>query len=426
MHMKKATLHSIFLSLILVAGLSSCSGSGSFSTNPATAQSGLWATAYYPAYQRRMAISAIPFNSITHAVYFSIVPAHSIGTGTFTGTIGTPGTLKDPSGLLPQSVAFVSAAHAAGVKALLGIGGDASADASLGFQQAMQSPSTLTSLVNNIVTTMARYGYDGVDINWEGIDFPGDVRNFQTFITQLRSALDQSMPPAHYLLTYPSGTASDYINDTNNANLILPVQGAIDQINLQTYGMASAYQGWVTWHNSALYSGACVFPGTTIHLPSVDSTVKAFTSAGILKSKIGIGIQLAGMDWAGGSGTSTGGATEPCQSWDYTNSNQGAPEVSYVPAAAIITNYTAANGYVENFDDVTMVPWLSNTQPNSANDHFVSFENSQSIQAKGNYIKSQGLGGAIIFEVSGDYMPSQPAGDSQHPLMTTVRQYVTH
>ena len=424
--MKKASLHAILVSIILVAGLSSCSGSGRLSTNPATAQSGLWAMAYYPAYQNTMAISAIPFNSVTHAVYFSIVPAHSVGTGTFAGTVGTPGTLTDPSGLLLQSVAFVSAAHAAGVKALLGIGGDTSVDASLGFQQAMQSPSTLTSLVNNIVTTMARYGYDGVDINWESINFPGDVGNFQTFITQLRSALDQKSPPTHYLLTYPPGTASDDINDTNNANMIFPVQSAIDQINLQTYGMAAAYQGWVTWHNSALFSGACVFPGTSIHLPSVDSTVKAFASVGIIKSKIGIGIQLAGIDWAGGRGTSTGGATKPCQAWDYAKSNQGAPVVRSVSAATIVTKYTAANGYVENFDVVTMVPWLSNTQTNSANDHFVSFENSRSIQAKSNYIKSHGLGGAIIFEVSGDYMPTQPSGDLQHPLMTAVRLYVMH
>ncbi len=423
--MKHALLGATLGSIFLVAGLSGYSGNSAPDSNHGT-QSGLWAVGYYPAWQEKMAIPAIPFGSMTHAVYFAVVPAHRAGTGTFAETVGAPGTLADPAGLMPRSAAFVSAAHNAGVKALLGIGGDAQVDASLGFQQAMQSPHTLASLVNNIVTVMARDGYDGVDINWEAINFPADVRNFQTFIRQLRAALDQQSPPSHYLLTYPAGPVGDDSNDTNYAKMILPIQGAIDQINLQTYSMAGAYPGWVTWHNSPLYSGGCVFPGTAKYLPSVDSSVQAYISAGISRSKIGLGIQLAGIDWAGGRGTSNGGATKPCQSWDYANNNQGAPIVTSVPAATIIVQYTEGNGYVANFDAVTMTPWLSKVQPKAADDHFVSFEDLRSIQAKGDYIKRQGLGGAIIFEVSGDYMPEMPAGDSQHPLMTAVRQYVMH
>lgn len=375
-----------------------------------------------------MPISAIPFNSMTHVVHFALVPAHTPGTGTQVpdSTSGVPGTLVDPFGIQAQSAALVSTAHAAGVKAILGIGGDTSVDAPLGFQQAMQTAVGRSNLVNNIVAAMAGGGYDGVDINWESIRFPDDVNGFQVFIAQLRSALDQQSPPSHYLLTYPAGTASDYTHYTNNAIMVLPVQNSIDQINLQTYGMAGPYPGWVTWHNSPLYAGSCIFPGTGQSLPSIDSTVQAFTSAGVIKSKLGIGIQLAGVDWVGGGGTSTGGATQPCQSWDNTNNNQGAPTVSALPISDVITNDTMANGYATNFDVVSMVPWLSTTQPSSANDHFISLENSQSIQAKGNYLKSHGLGGAIIFEVSGDYMAAKPAGDLQHPLMTAIRQYVMH
>lgn len=418
----------LILATVVMAGCLRIGDGGSSSTPPpANPQTSLWALAYYPSYKNTMPISAIPFNSLTHIAYFGLVPAHSPGTSTCNAsgscglTEGTPGTLTDPFGLLLQSPAFVRAAHAAGVKALLSIGGDTSVDAPLGFQQAMLTASSRTNLVNNIVTAMAQDGYDGVDINWESIRFPADVSNFQTFITQLRAALDQKAPPTHYVLGYPAGTASDYPNYTNNANMIFPVQNAIDQINLQTYGMAGAFPGWVTWHNSPLYAGTCIFPGQPpVAPPSVDQQVQAFIAAGISKSKIGIGIQLDAMDWAGGSGTTTGGASQPCQTWTRD------PTINSVTAATVITNYTAANGYTANFDPVTQSAWLSNDQPGSANDHFVSVENSQSIQAKGNYLKSLGLGGAIIFEVSGDYLPTQPAGDAQHPLMTAIRQYVMH
>jgi hypothetical protein len=71
-------------------------------------------------------------------------------------------------------------------------------------------------------------------------------------------------------------------------------------------------------------------------------------------------------------------------------------------------------------------PALSKDLSGSAGDHFVRYETAQSIQAKGDYLKAQGLGGAIVFEVTQDYLSEQPPGDAQHPLMTAVRQYILH
>lgn len=422
----KPAVVAVLLALTILASGEHSRAAGHAARPVGGARSGLWAMGYYPAWQHTMSLADIPFNSITHAVYFAVVPAHRAGTGTFDGTVGNPGTLADPSELIPQSAAFVTAAHRAGVKALLGVGGDAEVDAALGFQQAVQSPATLASLVRNIVSAMARGGYDGVDINWEGLEFPGDVRNFQTFIRQLRAALDRLSPPTHYLLTYPAGPVADHGYDTQYARALLPIQDALDQINLQTYSMAGAYPGWVTWHNSPLYAGSCTFPHSEKHPPAVDSTVQTYIAAGISRRKLGIGLQLAGLDWVGGHGTGTGGATRPCQSWDYTNHDQGAPTVYALPVAAVIKQYTAADGYAEHFDDATLTPWLSKHTPHAGGDHFVSFENARSIRAKGHYIKAEGLGGAIIFELSGDYLPHQRHGDAQHPLMTAVRQFILH
>src|SRR5258705_79589 len=83
---------------------------------------------------------------------------------------------------------LVAAAHAAGVKALLGVGGDASVGAPAGFQGAT-TPANRALFVTNIVAAMAAGGYDGVDINWESIEFPRDVSPFQAFVADLRTAL---------------------------------------------------------------------------------------------------------------------------------------------------------------------------------------------------------------------------------------------
>jgi chitinase len=48
--------------------------------------------------------------------------------------------------------------------------------------------------------------------------------------------------------------------------------------------------------------------------------------------------------------------------------------------------------------------------------HFVSYEDPQSILAKGAYARAHGLGGAIVWTVNQGHLPAQPAG-SRDPLM---------
>jgi chitinase len=383
---------------------------------------GRWATGYYPAYATgTMPISAIPFGSMTHVVHFALVPRRD-------------GTLSDPDGVRGQAGALVDAAHAAGAKVLLGVGGDTSSGAPAGFQRSATSVYR-ARFVTGMVEAMAAGRYDGLDVNWESIRFPADVANFRALMSDLRKALDRRSGATHYLLTYPAGTASSFNEYRKNADMLRPVQSRIDQINLQTYVMAGPFPGWVTWHNSALYTGSCRFATTGDAPPSVDSTVKAFVKAGISKRRLGIGIQLAGVDWSGGSGTDTGGVTKPCQTWDYSRTRPdgsgqdiGAPSYdggwSFVNASEVIRSYTAGNGYTASMDGEAMVPYLSKDQPGSSGDHFVSYETAQSIQAKGGYVKAQGLGGVIVFEITQDYLSEQPAGDAQHPLMSAVRDHV--
>ncbi len=63
---------------------------------------------------------------------------------------------------------IVANAHAAGAKALIGIGGDEASGYSQAFDQAT-TPANLSTFVANIVSLMQQYGFDGVDINWEQI-----------------------------------------------------------------------------------------------------------------------------------------------------------------------------------------------------------------------------------------------------------------
>jgi chitinase len=172
-------------------------------------------------------------------------------------------------------------------------------------------------------------------------------------------------------------------------------------------------------------------------VPSIDATVQAFRQAGIAPERLGIGVQVVGVDWQGGSGTDSGGVTRPCQSWDTSGTrangqDSGAPDYSiwrFVDLADILRSYTSAQGFAEGYDDEAQAAWLGKDGLGAGGDRFVSFENAQSIADKAAYLRAQGLGGMIVFEISQDYRPEVPLADPadtdpQHPLLSVIREQV--
>ena len=388
-----------------INALSVTSGSAALTVNPSR-----WLTMYYPSYQQfLMPPAEVDYTAMTHLIHWPVLPKPD-------GTLDTAST----DFTLAHSQDVVTRAHAAGVKVLLGIGGNQDSGATAGFRGATSAPNR-ANFIGNIVSLMQARGYDGVDINWEvirNIDTP----QFTAFIQELRAALNQILPRP--LLTLPPDSGTDFV-----PALVASVQQHLDQINIQTYVMSGAYPGWVTWFNSPIQNGGFTFPSTpTEKVPSIDDLVNRFTAAGVAPSKLAIGIQFDGFVWAGGSGTDTGGVTKPRQSWDRSaskpdGSDIGAPQVTTVRYADLVTTLTPAQGYQAFFDAVAMVPWLGRDMPGNADDRFVSYDDEEAIRQKALYVRSKGLGGVFIFEVSGDYFPARPAGQ-RHPLMSAAKVYV--
>jgi chitinase len=110
-----------------------------------------WLTGYYPSYQESlMPPSQIDYTALTHLIHWPVLPRPD-------------GTL-DPEtfGMTPeQSQTIVSGAHAAGIKALLGIGGDTESGATAGFRAATTAANR-AKFVTDIVNLMQSRHYDGV------------------------------------------------------------------------------------------------------------------------------------------------------------------------------------------------------------------------------------------------------------------------
>ncbi|HVM48925.1 MAG TPA: glycoside hydrolase family 18 protein [Candidatus Acidoferrum sp.] len=340
----------------------------------------VWSTVYYGAYnQAKAPASEIDFTAASHWIHFAAVPNSD-------GSLD----LGSDSLTIANSIDVIRRAHAAGRKVLVCLGGGGTA-----FRAATNTVSC-TALVSNIVSLMSARGYDGIDIDWEPLN-SGDLNSFTNFVTQLYTKLGTINPRP--LLT--AAVAAQ-------PGIVAKVCDKFDQINIMTYDNSGTWLG-ETWFNSPIYSD----PGSS--LPSCDSMVASFENAGIPASKLGIGITLYGYIWTGGSGTSTGGAALPRQTWST------APGYTTILDDAIMTTYYQSSSY--HWDAVAQSAYLSIDNSGTANDKFITYDDEHACQAKVSYARNNGLGGVMVWEVGDGYRPGLPSGQRE-PLLQAMKAAV--
>jgi GH18 family chitinase len=129
--------------------------------------------------------------------------------------------------------------------------------------------------------------------------------------------------------------------------------------------------------------------------------VKRFIDAGVPAAKLSIGLPFFGYEWTG--------VSEPGQRWTVK------PDVRNIPYQSLVQSFTK---HAVHWDSASRVPYVSIDSSSDARDRFLTYDNEQSIAEKVNYAKSNGLGGWIIWELSGDYIPSQTPNQ---PLLNVIK-----
>jgi len=141
----------------------------------------LWVGAYVPGWnqQRLDPRNDHLLDGITHFLHFAVyVRPSDVSLDLQTNEL-TPSKMR----------AMVRAAHGAGKQALLVVGGEGAAP---GLRIAC-SPERLPNTLKSILSLIDRYGYDGIDVDWEPLA-PQDADLYSSFIESLRKSLDQTAP----------------------------------------------------------------------------------------------------------------------------------------------------------------------------------------------------------------------------------------
>ncbi|MWV43282.1 hypothetical protein GRF59_06520 [Paenibacillus sp. HJL G12] len=281
------------------------------------------------------------------------------------------------------------------------------------FSDTAASDTTRKTFAKSAVDALRAYGFDGVDLDWEypnveaipGNSYrPEDKQNYTLLLQEIRNQLDAAgtQDGKRYLLTIASGASQTFVNNTE----LSKIAQIVDWINIMTYDFHGGSWEGTTSHNTGLY-GDPNDPYIDKNF-FVDGAIKAYQNAGVPMNKIVLGLEFMGRSWKNcPPGPNNDGQFQTCTpdsgsvykwspvgTWDDSNSgNTGVFDYGDIAA-----NYVNKNGYTRYWNSTAKVPYLYN--PNTK--IFISYDDTESLGYKTDYIKSKYLGGAMFWEFSSD------------------------
>lgn len=319
------------------------------------------------------------------------------------------------------------------VKSLISVGGWAE---SSGFFTMMATQQGRETFADSCVDFIREYGFDGVDIDFEyptNLEDAGNPNDFELakpyrediyenycrMLETLRKKIDEASieDGKDYLLTTAVTASAWVVSGMGEENFTK----YLDFINLMTYDFHGSWNGFVA-HNSPLYSDPEDAEIQYWKLPynylSTDWAVKYYL--GFMDPEdIVIGIPYYTRGWKDVKpGTRPGGlygeAWGPgkipeCEGTGATGIDNiwhdKLPDGSEEPGGSNplwhVKNLLADEslGYERYWDDVSKVPYVWNEEKKV----FLSFEDEQSMAEKIDYIVENNLGGAMVWEIDGDF-----------------------
>lgn len=291
------------------------------------------------------------------------------------------------------NTSLVDFAHLWGVKLMVSIGGWTLSETFPGI--AADSAKT-AKFASECVRVIRDYQFDGIDIDWEYPCYEPhsgrpetDKQGFTNLMRAIRDSIDAygKKVDQEYLLTAAFGAQDIRMQCIDYQEITT----FMDYVNMMTYDMNGTWSSEAN-HNSPLYSPEVGDQS------SLDQTYKLLTEKyGVHPSKINLGVPFYGRTLRGFEG-------EP----ELFGKHKGKTDDVRFPVHEGSPFYYEVllekHNYKEFWDDVSKVPYLINYKDSS----FVSYDDPKSIRLKAQYILDKKCAGAIIWDLTNDYIEKKP------------------
>jgi chitinase len=262
-----------------------------------------------------------------------------------------------------------------------------------GFSDAALTRESRTKFAKSCVRFLIKYGFDGVDVDWEfpvagGLPGnkarPADKGNFTRMLAALRRELDArgKTDHRHYLLTI----AAPATPGTYRHMELGKIHRHLDWINLMTYDLAGSWSKHTNFNAPLYASSKDPAPEAARKSLNVDAAVKGYRQAGVAADKIVVGVPFYGRGWAGVADVNHGLYQKP-------TAKPPRGEYQYRNVAA---KYLGK--YQRYWHTEAKVPWLFDPKAGV----MITYDDPQSLRLKAEYVRQNRLGGVMIWEISQD------------------------
>ncbi|KAL7411064.1 glycosyl hydrolases family 18-domain-containing protein [Mrakia frigida] len=247
------------------------------------------------------------------------------------------------------------------------------------------------TFAQSAVTLLEDYGLDGLDIDWEYPKNPTEAQAYTGLLRTVREELDEHARKkdggkTHFELSIAAPCGSEQFEKLD----ISGMDRYLDFWNLMAYDFAGAWSN-VTSHQAALYG-----PSSE---PSVDAAVQFYKSRGVRGDKLVIGMPLYGRTFAGTAGLGSNFTGVGEGTWE-----KGMVDYRTLPKSGAQIGEDLARGAGWSYD--------------ASKREFTSFDTPNVAATKAHYIRDQGLGGAMYWELDADLRPEDSLAN--HALVPIV------
>lgn len=272
------------------------------------------------------------------------------------------------------------------LKVLLSIGGWTY---SSNFRAPASTPQGRSTFAKSGVELIKKYGFDGLDIDWEYPQNADEARNYVELLAEVRTELDtysqqlaseNGQAPYHFELTVacPAGPK-------NISNMDIPgMDRFLDFWNLMAYDFAGSWDQ-LSGHQANLQPSQENPPSTPF---STTVAVEAYVGQGVRPDKIVLGMPLYGRAFE-----NTDGLGRPFQGVGEGSWEQGVHDYKKLPPP----------GFLDQFDQPALASYCYNPEQRK----LISYDSPSMARIKSHYVKRMGLGGAMWWESSADKQGSE-------------------
>lgn len=365
---------------------------------------------FYSIYDAQYFITDVPADRLTHLIYASVntsTNGQCVSTDAWADTqFSYPGDKQSERLRGNFKQLQLLRRDSPNLKILMSIGGW---EQSRYFSDVASNRQARIRFARSCIAFMREYGFDGIDLDWRypvsgGLETnayrPEDKDNFVYLLAEFRGQLEywNERDNKRYTLTMTAPAVGELHQNYH----LDQVHTYVDWINLQSYG----YQG--SWSElaspiSPLYGSARDPRGDIVrNLFNVAGSVKTYLDMGIPAEKIVVGVGFFGQAWR---------ITQPNDFFGLYQPAQGIPTGTR-PGGILqyrdLVPLLGTNTYTRFFDEDTRTPWLYNEDRRIV----ISYEDPASVAEKAAFVRSNHLGGIMIWELSFD--------DEQSALLEAV------